>query len=211
MTVGQGSAIGVVLLMVFLALLSFGGSEVQLAPFFGRNWMMLTVFSAGLLSGSTAPLAAQHAPRLTLADLVSLEPVGDTALSPDGKTFAIAREGQIYLMPAEGGWPVRLTSNSGGKTGVNWSPDGKMLAYASQGGIWTVAAAGGQPHRLTDAPPGPGDPRQATDRAPQWSPKGHWILFTSGRRGHNSLMVVSEDGNVTSLLTPGPEESAEGK
>ena len=49
--------------------------------------------------------------------------------------------------------------------------------------------------------PGPGDPRQAADRAPQWSPKGRWILFETGRRGHNNLMVVSEDGMVTDYLT----------
>lgn len=74
-----------------------------------------------------------------------------------------------------------------------------------------VPAAGGSPHRLTDAPAGAGDPRQATDRAPLWSPKGRWILFQSGRRGTNSLLVVSEDGNVTSFLTSPKEEAADGR
>lgn len=147
-----------------------------------------------------AALSAQTH-RLTLEDLVSIEPVGETVLSPDGKTFAMTRNGQIALMPSEGGWPVTLTSTAGGKSGLSWSPDGRTIAFASQGGIWVVAAAGGAPRRLTQAAPGPGDPRQASDRAPQYSPKGRWILFETGRRGHNNLMVVSDDGMVNDYLT----------
>lgn len=150
-------------------------------------------------------LLARAAPpdshRFTLEDLLSVEPIGQTVLSPDGKTFAIARAGQISLLPAEGGWPVTLTSSSGGKSGLNWSFDGRKIAYASQGSIWTVPAAGGQPRRLTRALPGAGDPRQAGDRNPQWSPKGAWILFETGRRGHEDLAVVSDDGRSENYLT----------
>ncbi|HML17568.1 MAG TPA: S9 family peptidase [Bryobacteraceae bacterium] len=145
-------------------------------------------------------LAAQNH-RLTLEDLVSAEPIGETALSPDGKTFAMTRNGQIVLMPSEGGWLQTLTSTAGGKSGLSWSPDGRTIAFANQGHIWVVSASGGAPRRLTDAAPGPGDPRQASDRQPQFSPKGRWILFETGRRGHNNLMVTSEDGMVSDYLT----------
>ena len=50
-----------------------------------------------------------------------------------------------------------------------------------------VPAAGGQPVRVTDGKPGSGDPRIAADRQPQWSPKGSWILFETGRRGNSDL------------------------
>ncbi len=139
--------------------------------------------------------------RVTLDDLLSVEAIGETALSPDGKTFAMTRNGQIVLMPSEGGWPVTLTSSTGGKSGLSWSPDGHSIAFASQGGIWTVSIAGGAPRRLTNAAAGGGDPRSASDRAPQWSPKGKWILFETGRRGRDSLMVVSDDGLVNAYLS----------
>jgi len=162
-----------------------------------------------LLFALCAVLSAQTH-RLTLEDLLSVETLGETVLSPDGKIFAMTRGGQIVLLPAEGGWPVTLTSTPGGKSGLSWSPDGRMIAFASQGGIWVVPAAGGAPRRLTNAASGPGDPRQASDRQPLYSPKGRWILFETGRRGHNNLMVVSEDGMVTDFLTAAnvDEESA---
>src|SRR5215475_14503140 len=152
-----------------------------------------------VLLASCVAFAQTH--RLTLEDIVSVEGIGETALSPDGKTFAMTRAGQIVLMPSEGGWLTTLTSNAGGKSGLSWSPDGRMIAYASQGGIWAVNASGGAPRRLTNSAAGPGDPRQAPDRAPQWSPKGRWILFETGRRGHNNMMVVSDDGSITDFLT----------
>jgi dipeptidyl aminopeptidase/acylaminoacyl peptidase len=155
--------------------------------------------------------AQQEPSHLTLQDLLSVEPIGETALSPDGKTIALTRDGQIALLPSEGGWPVLLTSTPGGKSGLAWSPDGKRLAFANQGSIWVVSVAGGPPHRLTNAPAGGGDPRQATDRAPQWSPQGRWILFQSGRRGTNSLLVVSADGATTSFLTAPREEAGEAR
>ncbi len=161
------------------------------------------------LAPHTPARAQQEPAHLTLQDLLSVEPVGESALSPDGKTIALTRDGQIVLLPAQGGWPVLLTSTPGSKSGLAWAPDGKRLAFANQGSIWVVAVAGGPPHRLTNAPAGAGDPRQAADRAPQWSPQGRWILFQSGRRGTNSLLVVSADGATTSFLTAPKEEAGD--
>jgi Tol biopolymer transport system component len=163
-----------------------------------RGLVLTAVFAT---TASHLRANAQEGNQLTLQDLLAVEPIGESSLSPDGKTIAFTHSGQIFLLPAEGGWPVPLTSSQGGKSGLDWSPDGKRIAYASQGSIWVVSAVGGVPHRLTNAPAGGGDPRQATDRAPRWSPQGRWILFQSGRRGINSLLVVSADGNTTSFLT----------
>src|SRR5262245_30228236 len=156
----------------------------------------LIVISMSVLAGS-GPAGA----RITLEDLVSAEGIAAPALSPAGREFAFTADGQIKLLPAEGGWPIALTTTAGGKNGLHWSADGKRLAFASQGGIWVVDAAGGPPRRLTNHPAGAGDPRTAIDRAPKWSPKGTWILFETGRRGHNDLMLVSDDGARTNLIT----------
>lgn len=153
---------------------------------------------------ASAFAASSDSHKLTLEDLLSVEAIGEAALSPDGKTFAITRGGQIDLLPSDGGWPVTLTSSAGGKSGLNWSPDSRYIAYASQGSIWTVPAEGGRPNRLTHAyPASSGDPRQAADRSPQWSPKGRWILYQTGRRGHEDLVIVSDDGRTEYFLTQG--------
>jgi dipeptidyl aminopeptidase/acylaminoacyl peptidase len=167
----------------------------------------MRLFSAFVFT-MAAFAASPDSHKLTLEDLLSAEAIGDATLSPDGKTFAIARGGQIDLLPSEGGWPVTLTSAAGGKSGLNWSPDSRYIAYASQGSIWAVPVDGGQPKRLTHAyPAAEGDPRQASDRNPQWSPKGRWILFQTGRRGHEDLVVVSDDGRTEYFLTQGDGEA----
>src|SRR5690242_19503714 len=75
--------------------------------------------------GAPASLAeaSAKAGRVTLEDLVSIEPLGAPVLSPDGKQFAFVQNGQIALMPSDGGWLVPLTTTPGGKSGLAWSPD----------------------------------------------------------------------------------------
>ncbi len=58
--------------------------------------------------------------RLTLEDLISAGAAGETVFSPDGKTIAMTHDGQIALMPSEGGWLETLTSTAGGKSGLDW-------------------------------------------------------------------------------------------
>jgi dipeptidyl aminopeptidase/acylaminoacyl peptidase len=156
-----------------------------------------------LASGGVVGHASPAPPRvqLTFEDLAAVPQLGTPVLSPDGKQFAIVRDGQIALVPADGGSSALLTTTAGGKSAVDWSPDGRAIAFVSQGSIWTVSAAGGAPLRLTDSRPGEGDPRSAADRQPSWSPDGKWILFESGRRGNGDLFVVSADGRVERALT----------
>ena len=161
----------------------------------------MRAFFVALAVAGTVLAAGSDPHRLMLEDLLSAEPIGDAALSPDGATIALIRSAQIALLPSGGGWPVTLTSSPGAKSGLSWSPDGRTLAYASQGSIWTVRVDGEQPKRLTHAYPGEGDPRQASDCGPQWSPKGGWILFQTCRRGREDLMVVSDDGRTEYYLT----------
>jgi dipeptidyl aminopeptidase/acylaminoacyl peptidase len=137
---------------------------------------------------------------LTYEDLASVPQLGGPELSPDGKQFALVRDGQIVLAPADGGWPTTLTTTVGGKSDLVWSPDGTTIAFVSAGSIWTVSAGGGSPTRLTDGRGGGGDPRSAADRQPAWSPNGQWILYESGRRGNSDLLLISRDGLTSQFL-----------
>jgi dipeptidyl aminopeptidase/acylaminoacyl peptidase len=55
--------------------------------------------------------------------------------SPDGKwiAFLSSREGapQVYVMPAKGGPPKKITSLSTGADNEKWSPDGRWVAFTS--------------------------------------------------------------------------------
>ena len=169
-----------------------------------------------VVAGSSLSLSQTREPSgtITAEDLESVHDVISPVLSPDGSRFAFVRSGQIFLFSANGGWPVRLTSDPASKSEIAWSPDSRTLAYVAGGSIWVVSADGGQPKRLTDGEPGPGDPRVNRDHTPKWNPKSNWILFQSGRSGQNELWVVSADGKYRNYLATterylGPEHLGE--
>ncbi|MCK4412787.1 MAG: PD40 domain-containing protein [Candidatus Eisenbacteria sp.] len=80
---------------------------------------------------------------------------GDTtpAFSPDGETLAFLRADDLglldlYLMPAGGGRPRRLTRGGIELHGFDWLPDGRGLVISSMStgslSLWRVAVAGGE-------------------------------------------------------------------
>ncbi len=81
----------------------------------------------------------------------------------------------LWIAPAAGGEPVRLTDGQARDIHPAWSPDGARIAFASnrEGGsdIWVVPASGGIPRRVTlDG---------AEKYGPSWSPDGKLIAFTA--------------------------------
>jgi tricorn protease len=74
--------------------------------------------------------------------------------SPDGKSLAFTGRydgnADVYVMPADGGQPKRLTWHPAADTAVGWTPDGKRVlfaspreAYADLERLYTVPADGG--------------------------------------------------------------------
>jgi dipeptidyl aminopeptidase/acylaminoacyl peptidase len=167
------------------------------------RYALLAFFLAPTIWASTA---ANPPAKLTVEDLADATGLSSVALSPDGSQFAIAHSGQVALVSSAGGWPIDLTTTTGSKQGIKWSPDGRSIAYVSEGAIWIVPVTGGRPVKLTEGRHGGGDPRTATDRDPQWSPDGKWILFETGRRGKGDIAVVSKDGLSTDILTASPAD-----
>jgi len=54
----------------------------------------------------------------------------------------------IWLIPAAGGDPTRLTNMLEDEPSPAWSPDGTQIAIVATGGLYLVSASGGEPQRI---------------------------------------------------------------
>ena len=154
---------------------------------------MSTVVAESFAQTLTAPKAitdpkqisskpnAQVEPRsLTIEKLYMTRQIGRPTWSPDGKSIAfisnISGRNNLWVVPAEGGWPTQLTVSDQRQTSPTWSPDGKWIAYHSdydgdeQWDIFLVSPKTGQVVNLTNT-------REIAETSPAWSPDGRYLAY----------------------------------
>jgi dipeptidyl aminopeptidase/acylaminoacyl peptidase len=123
---------------------------------------------------------AQVERTLTIEKLYMTRAVGDTTWSPDGRTIAfisnMSGRNNVWLLPADGGWPTQLTVSDQRQSSPAWSPDGKWIAYQSdydgdeQWDIFLVSPKTGQIVNLTNT-------REIAEQSPVWSPDGRYLAY----------------------------------
>src|SRR5438309_632331 len=123
---------------------------------------------------------AQVEKSLSIEKLYMTRAIGGTAWSPDGKTVAfisnISGRNNLWLVSAEGGWPVQLTISDRRQAAPAWSPDSKWIAYQSdydgdeQWDIFLVSPKTGQVVNLTKT-------REIAEESPAWSPDGRYLAY----------------------------------
>jgi Tol biopolymer transport system component len=129
----------------------------------------------------------------------------DHGISADGKLWAISDQSQtvdgrrpslLYVVPAGGGTPRRLTEQ-GPSYFHGWSPDAKTLTYCAERNgnfdVYTIPAEGGAETRLTTA--------EGKDDGPEYSPDGQYIYFNSERSGTMQVWRMKADGSQQEQVT----------
>ncbi len=133
----------------------------------------------------TDPQQVKSKPRQELATfsvekLYMTRSIGETSWSPDGKQIAfvtnISGRNNVWLVPAQGGWPVQLTVSDQRQAAPVWSPDGKWVAYQSdyngneQWDLFLVSTTNGDVTNLTNSP-------EVSEEAPVFSPGGKTLAY----------------------------------
>ena len=127
--------------------------------------------------------------------------------SPDGRTIAFARGGDIYSVRPDGSGQRQLTSGPEVDSLPKVAPNGRYVVFerrAAVGGaasLYTVGATGGGLRALTSG---------ADDHEAAFSPDGKWIVFVrtstaikpSNGVSNDDIAVVRATGSSARRLTP---------
>ncbi len=118
--------------------------------------------------------------------------IGGSTWSPDGKQVAfvtnISGRNNIWIVPANGGWPTQLTISDQRQTNPAWSPDGKWIAYASdydgneQWDIFAVSPKTGEVQNLTTT-------KETAEDSPVWSPDSKYLAYVKKPKGGSSYEI----------------------
>jgi len=120
----------------------------------------------------------------------------NTADAPERGQIAFVRDGDIYVMSAGGGQPMRLTTNAGAPPSSAserpvWSPDGQRIAFNAGWDLIIMSSDGAEQTRLTQHT---GMPEELE---PAWSPDSQRIAF----RLEGEIYIATVDGSQRVRLT----------
>ena len=199
-----------------------------------RNWLCCAImFSFAIVAQAQKPLLL-HKPAASASQLVFSygddlwsAPRGggpahplttgagtktDAAFSPDGKWIAYTGtydgNADVYVMPASGGVPVRLTFHPAADVVVGWTPDSKQVlfrssrnSYAGFDRLFTVGLEGGLPHEIP-LPEGvmasfsPDGKQLAYVPVWNWQPGRAWKNYRGGRTARVWIARLSDSSVV---------------
>ncbi len=135
-----------------------------------------------------------------LADSPSIRLAADPAVSPDGAFIAFGYQGDVWIVPSDGGQARRLTNHPASDSNPQFSPDGKQIAFVSDreahNQVYVMPVDGGVPQRLTHHTEG--------YRIEGWYPNGESLLVSSSRDHHwrsaQRFYRLPVDGESTETL-----------
>jgi dipeptidyl aminopeptidase/acylaminoacyl peptidase len=177
-----------------------------------RRSCHMSILIIALIAAFTSSGASSGAQKrlITEADLFKFAWIADPQISPDGSRVAFVRvwvnqkadryDSALWIVPTNGGAARQLTAGPRDAS-PRWSPDGKRLAFVRSiskegeregrpqpGQIYLLTFEGGEAQALTELPRGAG--------APQWSPDGKTIAFTSSEDLSKKDNAMTEGGEV---------------
>ena len=147
--------------------------------------------------------------------------IGSPVWSPDGRKIAFSTSHTIggtlsifdmYVIDVDGSNLVTPADRPAFDGGPAWSPDSQKIAFGSGvewdkvgvifnscGGIGGICVMNADGTNLISIANGTG--YGGIDGAPNWSPDGTKIAFSSGRNGDREIFVMNSDGSNTINLT----------
>lgn len=167
----------------------------------GRNYFLSGLVLIGMLAcGALTPLRAADSPNdrqatdpksinspahavakpVPIEDLFYSRRASSAAWSPDGKrivfTTNLTGRNNLWIVGADGGWPLQLTVSDDRQSGSVWTPDGKWIVYQQDFGgseyydILAVPSDGGAPVNLTHTP-------EVSETSPTIAPDGQTMAM----------------------------------
>lgn len=166
------------------------------------------------LAGSQQKAAQKRS--MTFMDIITLNRIGGTALSPNRQYFLYEisslnwkdnkRYSDLYLSSVESGPLREMTfTRKKNETSPKWHPDSSLFAFLSD--------RNGKDQIFFMRPDG-GEARQVTDKKEgvisfDWNKDGSWLAFLSGKEKQRQLWLIPGTGGKSQKLTnhPTPVES----